>query len=90
MVELVDVNKNDPDSIKYINKFSRRNKMLVTKELIKSRNMPDIGSIQISSEDCIKKSKITSLHPMQKVKEIPVSGGASLSEVIELTVTEGV
>ena len=45
------VNKNDPDSIKYIIKFLRGNKMVVTKEFFKSRNVTDIGPITISSED---------------------------------------
>ena len=35
MVKLVDVNTNNSDSIKYIVKFLRGNKMLVTKEFFK-------------------------------------------------------
>ena len=31
--------------------------MIVTKEFLKSRNVPDVGSITISSEDYINKSK---------------------------------
>ena len=31
--------------------------MIVTKESLKSRNVPDIGSIPISSEDYINESK---------------------------------
>ena len=42
MVDLVDVNTNDPDSIKYIIKFLRGDTMVVTKELLKSRNVPCI------------------------------------------------
>ena len=51
MVELEDVNKNDTDRIKYIIKFLIGNTMLVTKEFLNSMNLPDIGSIKISSED---------------------------------------
>ena len=49
MVDLVEVNTNDPDSIKYIINLLRVNTMIVTKEFLKSRNVPYIGSIQISS-----------------------------------------
>ena len=56
MVELVDVNKNDPDITNYIIKFLVLNTMLVTKEFLKSRNVPDIGSITLSSEDYINES----------------------------------
>ena len=35
MVEILDVNKNNPDSIKYIIKLLRKNKMVVTNDLIK-------------------------------------------------------
>ena len=51
------VNTNDPDSIKYIIKFLRVNTMLVTKDFLKSSNVPDIGSITISSEYYINESK---------------------------------
>ena len=51
MVDLVDVNKNDPYSIKYIIKLLIVNTMVFTKELLKSRNVSDIGSIPIYSED---------------------------------------
>ena len=54
---MVDVNTNNPDSIKYINILFKGNKMVVTKELLKSRNVPDIGSISISLEEYIIKSK---------------------------------
>ena len=57
MVDLVDINTNDPDIIKYRIKFSRRNKIIVTKEFLKSRNVPCIGSITIYSEDYINESK---------------------------------
>ena len=49
MVDLVDVNTNDPDKIKYIIKFLRVNKMVVTQEFLKSSNVLDIVSIPISS-----------------------------------------
>ena len=42
MVDLVDVNKNDPDIIKYNIKFLRENIIIITKEFLKSRNVPDI------------------------------------------------
>ena len=54
---MVDINKNYPDSIKYIIKLLRINKMVVTKEFLKSRNVTYIGSIPISSENYIHKSK---------------------------------
>ena len=47
MVDLVDRNTNDPDITKYSIKFLRGNTMIVIKEFLKSRNVPDIGSIQI-------------------------------------------
>ena len=50
-MDLIDINPNNPDSIKYSITFLRSNKMVVTKESLKSRNVPDIGSITISSED---------------------------------------
>ena len=53
MAELVDANKNYPDRIKYIIKFLGGNKVVVTKEFLKSRNVPYIGSIKIYSEDYI-------------------------------------
>ena len=56
MVELGDVNTNVPDSIKYIIKFLRGNKMVITKEFLKSNNVPAIGSIPISSYDYINES----------------------------------
>ena len=54
---MVDVNKNDLDIIKYIINLLRGNKMVVTKEFLKSKNLPDIGSIPIYSEDYINKPK---------------------------------
>ena len=57
MVEMVDVNTNDPYSIKYIIKFLRGNKMVVNKEFLKSRNVLDIGYIPISPEEYINESK---------------------------------
>ena len=59
VVELVDVNKNDPGSIKYIIRLLRGNTMVVTKEFLKSRNVPDIVSITIYSEEYINESKNT-------------------------------
>ena len=56
MVDLVDVNTNDPDSIKYIINTLRGNAMLATKQFLKSKNVPDIGSIPISSEEYINES----------------------------------
>ena len=57
MVELVDVNKNDPDSIKYIIKFLRVNTIVVTKKFLNSRNVPDIGSIPIFVSGIYKRIK---------------------------------
>ena len=42
MVELVDININDSDRNNYSIKFLRGKIMIVTKELLKSRNVPDI------------------------------------------------
>ena len=53
MVDLVDINTNDPDRSKYSIKLLRGNTIIVTKEFLKSRNVPDIISIPISSEDYI-------------------------------------
>ena len=53
----MDVNTIDPDSIKYIIKLLGINIMVVTKELLKSRNVPDNGSIPISSGKYINESK---------------------------------
>ena len=43
MVDLVDVNTNYPDSIKFSIRFLKVNTMMVAKEFLKSRNVPDIG-----------------------------------------------
>ena len=50
MVELVDINNNDRDSNKHVIK------LLILKEFPKSSNVPDNGSITISSEDYINES----------------------------------
>ena len=57
MVELVDENSNDPDIKNYMIKFLIGKKMVVTKEFLKSRNVPDVVSMPISSEDYINESK---------------------------------
>ena len=57
MVEMVDVKTNYSDSIKYSIELFRVNIMVVTKELLKSSNVPYIGSVPIFSEDYINKSK---------------------------------
>ena len=57
MVDLVDIKTNDHDSNKYIIKFLRGNTTVVTKEFLKSRNVPDIGSIPIYSGDYVNESK---------------------------------
>ena len=49
MVDMVDVNTNDPYSIKYIIKFLRGNTMVVDKEFLNSRNVLYMGPIPISS-----------------------------------------
>ena len=51
MVELVSINIDDQDSMKYIIMLLIGNIMVVTKYFTKSRNVTDIGSITISSED---------------------------------------
>ena len=45
------VNKNYPDSINYTINLFRVNTMVVTKDLLRSSNVPHIGSILISSEN---------------------------------------
>ena len=47
MVELVDINTNDHGRTKYRIKFLIINTIIVTKDFLKSRNVPDIGSIKI-------------------------------------------
>ena len=49
MVDLVDINTNYTDRTKYIIKVLKGNKIIVTNEFLKSRNMTDIGSIKIYS-----------------------------------------
>ena len=51
MVELVNKNTTDTDSTKYSINFLRENTIVLTKEFLKSRNVPDIVSIPIYSED---------------------------------------
>ena len=46
---MLDIYTNDNDSTKYIINLLRGEKMIVTKEYLKSRNVPDIGYIPISS-----------------------------------------
>ena len=56
-MDLVGINTNDPDSIKYILKFLRKITVIVTKDFLKSRNVPDTGYIPIYFEDYINESK---------------------------------
>ena len=42
MADLVDINNYTPDITKYVIKFLRGNSMIVTKEFLKSSNVPDI------------------------------------------------
>ena len=56
-MELLDINTNDPDITNYRIKFLIGNTNIVTKEFLKSRNVPGMGSITISSEDYINESK---------------------------------
>ena len=51
MVDLLDINNNDPYIINYSIKFLILKTMVVTKESIKSIDVPYIGLISISSED---------------------------------------
>ena len=53
MVEMVDTNNNDPDITNCRIIFLRGNILVVTKESLKSSNVPDIGYIPIYSEDYI-------------------------------------
>ena len=59
MVYLVDVNTNDPDSINYTITLLRGNTMLVTQELLKSSNVPDIGSIKFPQRVISKNQRIS-------------------------------
>ena len=56
MVELVNINTNDNDITKYSIKLFKGNTIILTKDSLKSWNMPDIGSIPISSEYYINES----------------------------------
>ena len=57
MVELEDVNTNDPDYIKYSIMSLIENTIVLTQDFLGSRNVPDIVSIPISSEGNINESK---------------------------------
>ena len=52
----MDINTNDPNSTIYSIKLLIGNILKVTKDYLKSSNVPDIGSIPISSEDYINES----------------------------------
>ena len=54
---MVDINTNDSDSIKYRIKLLRGSTIIVTKEVLKSRNVTDILYISISPEGYINESK---------------------------------
>ena len=56
MVELVNINTNDKDITKYIIKLFKGSTIILTKDSLKSWNMPDIGSIPIYSEYYINES----------------------------------
>ena len=56
MLYMVDINTNDPDINKYSIKLLIGNTIIITKELLKSSNAPDIVSIPISSEYYINES----------------------------------
>ena len=64
---MVDVNTNYPDSIKYIFKFLMVNTMVVTKELLKSRNVSDIVPITIYSEYYINESNNITQEQMDNI-----------------------
>ena len=57
MVDLVDINSNDPGGTKYSIKFFLGNKKVVMKYLIKSSNVPDIALIITYSEYYINESR---------------------------------
>ena len=52
----MDINTNDPDSIKYIIKFLIVNTMVINKEFLKSSNVSYIRSITIYSYEYINES----------------------------------
>ena len=54
---MVYINTNDPDITKYSSELFRGNKMILTKEFLKSSNVRDIVSIPISSGGYINESK---------------------------------
>ena len=56
-MDLVGINVTDSDRKKYNIKLLSGNTMLGTKDLLKERNVPYIGSITISSEDYTNKSE---------------------------------
>ena len=56
-MEMVNVNKKYPDSIKNTIKFLRGNTIVFTSEYLKSENVPYIVSIPIYSEDYINEFK---------------------------------
>ena len=72
MVELVYINKKYSDRIKHIIKLLRVNIMIVTKDLLKSRSVPDIESIPISSEDYINKSNNLTREKIENIMHIEV------------------
>ena len=53
MVELAKINTNDAENTNYIIKFLLGNTNVITKEFLKSRNIPDIASVKIHSQDNI-------------------------------------
>ena len=57
MAELVDTNTNYSDRIKYRIKLLIGNTIIVTKYLLKQMNVPDIGSISISSKEYVNEYK---------------------------------
>ena len=68
----MDVNTNDPDIINYIIKFLILNTMLVTKDFLKSSDVPDIVSIPIYSEDYINESNTITQEQIYNIMFIEV------------------
>ena len=54
---MVNINTNDPYSTNYNINFLIGKTIIVTKEFLKSGNVPDIGSNKISSENYIHESR---------------------------------
>ena len=54
---MVYINTNDNDITKYRIKFLRGKQIIVTKEFLKTNNVPDIGSITIYSDYYANESK---------------------------------